>query len=93
MNAENVVRIRAFLSLTLLALFAVVLFTGIGLYFAPPGRVARRASWNFLGFSRQQLENLHTFSGFAMSALALAHLAINSRMLLNEVRISFRKLR
>ncbi|OQX52876.1 MAG: hypothetical protein B5M48_04515 [Candidatus Omnitrophica bacterium 4484_213] len=68
------------LSLLLLIIFIIVLFTGIGLYFSPSGRIAKEISWNFLGFD-----------GFIMSALVIIHLLINYKMFLGEVKFLFRR--
>ncbi len=86
----KIAKIRAIVSLLLLITFVVVLFTGIGLYFAPLGRVARETSWNFVGFDKWQLEKLHTISGFIMSLLIMIHLLLNYKMLLAEIKILFR---
>jgi hypothetical protein len=74
---KNIIKIRAIISSLLLVTFIIVLFTGIGLYFSPSGRIAKEINWNFLGFTKWQLENLHTVSGFIMSALIIIHLLIN----------------
>jgi len=88
---KNIIRIKAILSLLLLIIFIIVLFTGIGLYFSPSGRIAKEISWNFLGFDKWKLENLHTLSGFIMSALVIIHLLINYKMFLGEVKFLFRR--
>jgi len=77
---KNIIRIKAILSLLLLIIFIIVLFTGIGLYFSPSGRIAKEISWNFLGFD-----------GFIMSALVIIHLLINYKMFLGEVKFLFRR--
>ncbi len=88
---KNLVKIRAVLSSLLVIVFIIVVFTGIGLYFAPSGRVAKEISWSFLGFNKWQLENLHTVSGFLMLGIVLTHLSINYKMFLGELKTLFKK--
>jgi len=88
---KNIIKIRAILSSLLLITFIIVLFTGIGLYFSPSGKIAKEISWTFLGFNKWQLENLHTRSGFFMSALIIIHLFINYKMFLGELKVLFKK--
>jgi len=87
---KNIIKFRAILSSLILIIFIIVLFTGIGLYFSPSGRIAKEISWNFLGFGKWQLENLHTLSGFIMSVLVIIHLFINSKMFFNEIKRLFK---
>ena len=88
---KNIVKIRAILSSLLLVTSIVVLFTGVGLYFSPSGRIAKEISWTFLGFDRWQLENLHTLSGFIISALAIVHLFVNHRIFFCEIKALFKR--
>ncbi len=88
---KNIIKIKAILSLLLLITFIIVVFTGIGLYFAPSDRIIREIGWNFGGFNKGQLENLHTLSGFIMSVLVIVHLLINYKILLGEIKILFKK--
>ena len=84
---------RAIVSSLLLLVFAVVLFTGVGLNLSPSGKIANETGWNFAGLSKGQLENLHTVSGYIMSGLVLIHLALNYKMYLGEIRTLFNKKR
>ncbi len=88
---KYIIKIRAILSSLLLITFIIVLFTGIGLYFSPSGKAAREINWSFLGFDKWQLENLHTLSGFIMSALIIIHLLINYKLFLNEIKTLFKR--
>ncbi len=83
----NVLKLKGIISLLLIVLFVMVVFTGIGLYFSPSGKIAKETSWNFLGFKKEQLENLHTLTGFLMSALVVVHLSLNYKMLLSEIKM------
>ncbi len=86
MKPLNTVRTRALLSSLLLLDFPLVLFTGIGLFLAPSGRVAWQTGWTFFGLAKHQLETLHTITGFLLAALVLIHLALNYRLFTNELK-------
>ena len=82
----NIIKTRGVISTLLLITFFIIIFTGIGLYLAPSGRIARETNWTFLGFNRFKLENLHTNIGFVMTALVIIHLIINYKIYINEVK-------
>ena len=88
----NSTKIRAVLSSLLIATFMAVTFTGIGLWLAPSGRVAREMGWNFFGLDKWILENLHTLLGFSLSFLVVVHFILNFRLYVNELKC-FRSLR
>ncbi len=88
---KNLIKIRAILSSLLIIVFIVVVFTGIGLYLSPSGRIAKEMSWTFLGFDKWQLENLHTLSGFLMFGMIIIHLLINHKMFLGEIKALFKR--
>lgn len=81
------VRLRAIISTLMLAAFAIVSLTGIGLYIAPSGRLAKETNWNIFGLDKWQLEKLHNFSGYLMIALSIIHLILNYKIYLNEIKI------
>ncbi len=87
----NLVKIRGILSSTLIIVFVVVFISGLGLFFAPSGRVANEVGWNFLGLSRAKLENMHNLWGFVMSGLVVVHLLLNYKLLLSEIRSLFKR--
>ena len=87
----KIIKIRAILSSLLLISFIIVLFTGIGLYFAPSGRIAKELSWSFMGIDKWRLERLHTVFGFIMSGLVIVHLGVNYRLFISEIKTLFRK--
>ena len=89
-SSKNMVKLRGILSLSLLIVSILVIFTGIGLYLAPSGRIARETGWNFLGFNLTRLENLHTVAGFTMAVLIVIHFIINYKLFINEVKQVFR---
>ena len=71
--------------------FIVVFFTGLGLAFAPAGKIAKETGWTFLGFPKFKLEKLHNVSGFVMSGLVVVHLFLNYKLLLIELKMLFKK--
>ncbi len=87
----KIIKVKAILSSLLLITFIIVFFTGLGLYFAPSGRIAKTISWSFIGFDKWQLEKLHTISGFIMSGLVMIHFFINSKLFFNEIKTLFKK--
>ena len=62
------------MSISLLLSFLVIAVSGIILYIAPPGRVARWISWIMVGFSREQWEDLHTLFSYLFIILGVLHL-------------------
>ena len=85
-----VCKLRGITSLALLIAFFTSLFTGMGLYLAPSGRIAK-AGWSFVGLGKWQLSNLHTTASFAMAAIVVVHLILNYRLLLGEVKLLLKK--
>ena len=90
-SSKNMVKIRAIFSSILLITSIIVIFTGIGLYFAPAGKTARETGWTFFGFGLFKLENLHTITGFIMAGLILIHFTINFTLYKNEMKQLFKR--
>jgi len=89
-KSMNKLKFKAIVSSLLLITFLVVAITGIGLWLAPSGRIARLENWEFLGvFDKHRLENLHTRFGFLMVGLILIHLFLNWKMFLGELKVLF----
>ncbi len=87
----NYTKIRAVLSSILGLDFLIVAITGIGLWRAPIGRIANATAWTFMGFSKHQLEKIHTLTGFIMLFLVLLHVVLNFRMFKNENKLLYKK--
>lgn len=51
--------------------------TGIGMYLAPSGKIAKATNWTFLGLDKHTLGDVHTYFGFTMLAVGLLHLTLN----------------
>lgn len=77
--------VRGIVSILLIP-FAVSLFTGIGLFLAPSGKMARMTEWYLAGMDKWKLENMHAVSGFAMDVVAVIHLMLNIGMLANKIK-------
>lgn len=73
--------LRAIIDLLLMMGFAVILFTGIGLYMSPSGKVARETGWMWFGMDKEMLEDVHTYFGFSMVLIGAVHIALNYRVM------------
>jgi len=67
---------QSFVSFFLFFSSIIMVFTGLILYFTPPGRVAKWINWTFLGFSKEQLEAVHTISSFAFLIASIFHIFV-----------------
>jgi hypothetical protein len=65
---------RSYVSISLLLCFIVISLSGVILYIAPPGRVARWISWMMMGFNRSQWEDLHTLFSYLFIIFGIVHL-------------------
>lgn len=65
---------RSYVSISLLLSFLVISVSGVVLYLAPPGRIARWISWIMMGFDRGQWEDLHTLFSYLFIVLGILHL-------------------
>jgi len=88
---KNIIKIRAILSSLLIIIFTIVAITGIGLYIAPSGRIAKETTWYFLGLNKWQLEKLHALSGFILVGLIIIHFLINRKMFSTEIKALVKK--
>jgi len=65
---------RSYVSFSLFLSFFVIVVSGIVLYIAPPGRIARWITWIMLGFDREQWVDLHTLFSYLFILLSVFHL-------------------
>ncbi|WP_293169647.1 DUF4405 domain-containing protein [Oceanithermus sp.] len=77
---------RAFVALLLFGVTLWLLVSGLVLYVAPSGRVAKTVEWRFLWLDKDQWEALHTMTGFAFLALFYYHVVYNWRSILAYMR-------
>ncbi|MBN2897117.1 MAG: DUF4405 domain-containing protein [Campylobacterales bacterium] len=66
-------------SLTLAWMFLISSISGIILYLAPPGRVARWSEWRIVGLDKDQWAHLHTVTTLLMLFVVALHLYYNWR--------------
>ncbi len=77
---------RVLVSYFLLFAAAILLISGIALFVAPSGRIARTTGWEFLGLTKTQWEEIHTVFGYAGAIFGLFHLLLNWRCLVGYLR-------
>jgi len=68
---------RAFTSLYITLSFIIMIVSGIILYIAPPGRIAKWTSIPILGFEKDQWQALHTIFTFLFIIANVFHLYFN----------------
>ena len=83
---------RSFISFNLFFSFVIMTFTGVVLYFAPPGRIARWTEWHWMGFDQSAWGALHTIFSYAFALFALFHLFfLNWKAFLTYIRSKVKK--
>lgn len=65
---------RSYVSFGLFLSFLVITISGIVLYVAPPGRIARWTSWQMFWLDRGQWEDLHTLFSYLFIIFGVFHL-------------------
>ncbi len=83
-------------SLSLGFSFLIMSYTGVILYIAPHGRIARWLDWHFLGLDKTQYQELHTTSMVTFLIFGIWHIYFNwkpivSYMMDTTKKISFTK--
>jgi hypothetical protein len=84
---------RSFVSFSLLFSGIALLLSGIILFIAPSGRVARDINWRILGLDKEGWEAVHTVIGYISVIFAGLHLILNRRFLINYLRNRARQFR
>lgn len=78
---------RAFISFGLFFSFTIIFVTGIVLYIAPAGRIARWGNWELFGFSKADWESIHTVFSYVFAILSILHLfSINWKVFLSYLK-------
>jgi len=77
---------RALVALLLFGAGFLLMISGIVLYLAPSGRVAKSIEWRLLGLDKDQWEALHTAFGIVFLVLFGFHLKYNWRSILAYAR-------
>ena len=83
MNGLNLRRIT---SLAILFIAVIITYTGVVLYFAPPGRVANWSDWHFLGLNREETIAQHTLFSYLFVALGILHTLYNWKPLVGYLK-------
>jgi len=83
-------------SLSLGFSFLIMSYTGVVLFIAPHGRVARWLDWHFLGLDKTQYQELHTTSMITFLVFGLLHIYYNWKPIISYLKdqnhkISFTK--
>ena len=78
---------RSFISVCLAITFLFMTVSGIILYLAPPGRIARWTAWTALGLTKGQWQAQHTLASYLFLFLGVVHLLfMNWRAFYNYIR-------
>jgi len=78
---------RAFTSLYIILSFIIIIISGIILYIAPPGRIAKWAYISILGLEKAQWQALHTIFTFLFIIANCFHLYFNWNSFLSYLKI------
>ena len=77
---------RAFTSLYILFSFLIIILSGIILYIAPPGRIAKWTTVPLLGLEKDQWQAIHTIFTFIFIIVSGFHLYFNWKIFLSHLR-------
>lgn len=78
---------KSFISFSLFISIFILAFTGIILYIAPPGRVAKWVDWTLFGVSKEQWQHQHTIFAYAFLILSIFHIFfINWKVFLSYLK-------
>lgn len=66
--------------------FFIMLVSGVVVFLAPSGQVARRIGWSLIGLGRAEWQTLHISFAVVFIAFGLIHLTLNWRALLHHLR-------
>lgn len=83
---------RALISFGLTYSFIIILFSGIILYIAPPGRYAHWVNWRIFGLTKEGWQSLHTVFSYSFVILSIFHLfTVNWKTFLYYVKSKTQK--
>lgn len=74
---------RGFTSITTSLSFIGLAFTGVVLFFMPPGRIANWTGWTYAGLSKHQWGGLHVWFSLLFVVICIVHVFFNWKVLLN----------
>ncbi len=81
---------KAFVSFIVTFIILILGFTGIILYFSPPGRIAHWVEWRFLGLTKEGWQAVHTIFSFIFVIAAGFHLYYNWVVFKNYLKSKLR---
>ncbi len=79
-------------SLSLGFSFLIISYTGVILYIAPHGRIARWMDWHLLGLDKTQYQELHTTSMVTFLFFGIFHIIFNWKPIVNYMKDSAHKI-
>ncbi len=82
-RAAHAFQWRALISVMLTLSFLLLVVSGVGLWVAPPGRIANWTDWTIFGLRKSEWADLHMWFGFAFVVASVFHLVLNWRPLLS----------
>jgi magnesium-transporting ATPase (P-type) len=78
---------KSFISFGLFISFIIIASSGLVLYIAPQGRVAKWVNWQFLGLSKEMWQALHTNFTYTFLILSIFHIfALNWKVFLSYLK-------
>lgn len=78
---------KSFISFGLFISFFIIVSSGLVLYIAPPGRVAKWVNWQLLGLSKEMWQSLHTSFTYTFLVLSIFHIfSINWKVFLSYLK-------
>ena len=85
-TTKNKISWRAFTSLYITVSFIIIIISGLILYIAPPGRIAKWAHLPILGLEKDQWQALHTIFTFLFIIASGFHLYFNWKLFMSYLR-------
>jgi len=83
--------VKGVVDLLLIVVFIIMGISGIALYLAPSGKIAKIVGWTFLGLSRDTWKNLHTNLGFVTIGLVTVHLVLGFNRMVAMLKSAFKR--
>jgi len=78
---------KSFISFSLFVAIFILAFTGVILYIAPPGRVAKWVNWTIFGLSKEGWQEQHTIFAYTFVILSVFHIFfINWKVFLSYIK-------
>ena len=82
--------VRGVIDLLLIVVFIIVGLSGIALYLAPSGKIAKITGWTFLGLSRDTWITQHIYFGLIMIGLVVVHIILGFNRMVAMLKSAFK---